>query len=135
MTRSRATGTQQKQQPAPVSTWPDGGLGTAVGYYALMGLFGAALATWFVFSLATQILAGQCSSFGLLCDRSLQEFIAPGVAGVVGGTLLPTAFRLRRTPPMFGPIVGAGVVVGVAIAVLPIILTDIESRRLVAPLR
>jgi len=37
-------------------------------------------------------------------------------------TLLPAAIRLRRNPPQVGPLVGVAVVVGVVVALLPIIL-------------
>jgi len=78
-----------------------------------------------VFSLATAVIGGYCeigASYGVLCDHSLQDFAAPSIAAIVGVTLVPTARRLRQDPPRLGTLVGVGVVVGLAVAVLPIVL-------------
>ncbi len=116
-----------QEQEGATGTPPRGSdTGPAVAYYGLVGLIGAALAAWFVFSLLEAFLGGYCP-IGRpgelsLCGHSLRDLIAPVVASVVGATLLPTARRLRRNPSRLGPLGGVGVVVGVAVAVLPIVL-------------
>jgi hypothetical protein len=96
------------------------GLGPAVAYYAAMGLFGLALAAWFVLSLVEAVTAGYCEGGGgLVCGHSLESLIAPSIAALVAATLLPTARRLRRQPPDVGPVSAVGAIVGVLIALLP----------------
>lgn len=101
------------------------GIRLAAAYYLIVGVIGAALGAWFVFSLVGAILGGYCDTTALgepLCGHSFQDFLAPIVASVVGGILLPTARRLLRDPPRLGLLAGVAVVVGVVVAVLPIVL-------------
>ena len=56
------------------------GLGLAVAYYGIVGLIGAALGAWFVFSLVEAILGGYCeigAPGAVLCGKPLQELLAP----------------------------------------------------------
>jgi len=101
---------------------PGSGVGVAVAYYGLLGLIGAALAAWFLFSTVEALLGGFCDPGAQVLCHYVQDFIAPTIALVVGVTLLPAAIRLRRNPPQVGPLVGVAVVVGVVVALLPIIL-------------
>ncbi len=90
------------------------GIRLAAAYYLIAGLIGTALGAYYGLSLAQAILG----DYG----HSLQDFLVPIVGSLVGVTLLPSARRLRRDPPQLGLLVGAGVVVGLAVAALPIVL-------------
>lgn len=114
-------------QERATGTPPRGGdNGPAIAYYGLVGLIGAALAAWFLFSLLGSFLGGYCEFEApgefFLCGHSLLDLIAPAVAFIIAATLLPTARRLARKPSRLGPVVAAGVVVGIGVAVLPILL-------------
>jgi hypothetical protein len=101
---------------------PGSGLGLAVAYYGFVGLIGAALAAWFVLSTVEALLGGFCDPGAEFLCHNVQDLIAPTIACVVGLTLLPTAMWLRRNPAQLRPLVGVGVIVGVVVALLPIIV-------------
>jgi hypothetical protein len=93
-------------------------VGPAVVFYAGLGLFGVALAAWFVLSLAESFAAGYCElAGGFVCG----DFIAPSVAGFGGLALLLTARRLRRNVPRVDTITAIGAAVGVLITAVPFV--------------
>ena len=112
----------KEQEHGPATRRQSRNLGSAVAYYGLVGLAGAALAAWFVISTVETLLGGYCDPGAEFLCHYVSDLIAPTIAFVVGLTLLPTARQLRRNPPELGPLVGVGVVVGVVVALLPIIL-------------
>lgn len=112
-------GPQQQRAPTP-QTSP--GVGPAVVFYAGLGLFGIALAAWFVWSLVENFAAGYCElAGGFVCGDMPIGFIAPSVAGFGGLALLLTARRLRPNVPRIGTITAIGSAVGVLITGLPFV--------------
>ena len=97
-------------------------MGPAVVFYAGLGLFGLALAAWFVLSLAEAVAAGYCAlAGGFICDHPPTDFIAPSVAGLGGAALVLTARALRRSPARVGVVTAIGAAVGVVITALPLV--------------
>jgi len=110
---------QQRGSPTPRRS---PGVGPAVVFYAGLGLFGVALAAWFVLSLVESFAAGYCEfAGGSICGHMPIGFIAPSVAGVGGVALLLTARRLREKAPRVGTITAIGSAVGVLITALPFV--------------
>lgn len=106
---------QQRGAPTPQTST---GVGPAIVFYAGLGLFGIALAAWFVLSLGENLAAGYCE---LVCGDMPTGFIAPSVAGFGGLALLLTARRLRPNVPRIGTITAIGSAVGVLITGLPFV--------------
>lgn len=114
---------------------PGRSIGLAVVYYLVAGLLALAAAATSVFTVVSAIGSG-CQLFfspteasngrGPLapeetfsCQQHV-DFVGPIVAIVVAVVMLATVRRLTRDPMRWGPLVGVGVVVGIAVAVLPL---------------
>jgi hypothetical protein len=109
-----------RDDPRSVTQQRGSDMGPAIAYYAIVGLIGAALAAWFLLSTVEAIAGGYCDPGAAFLCHYPQDFVAPSIAAVVGVTLLGTAWRLRRVPPRFGPLVVVGAAIGVAVPLLPI---------------
>ena len=105
----------------------------AVAFYGLAGLIALAAGAWLLLSTTTAMTGGCYVVFhlqgsrlltlgsqdGFLCEQTT-DLLGLIVPALVAATLLPTAWRLRRKPPRLGPVVAVGVVVGLAVAALPL---------------
>ena len=94
----------EPELPGPTRQRPGVGIRLAAAYYLIIGLIAAAFAAGFLQSLEPQ------------------DFLNPIVASVGSVIFLATARRLWRDPPRLGRLVGVGVVLGIAVAVLSIAL-------------
>lgn len=101
--------------------------GSAIAYYALVGLVAATLAAWFVISTLESLLGGYCDPGADFLCHYIPDLIVPSITLVTGVSLLATARRISREPPRLGPMVGVGTVVGVVVAVLPILLVVVAA--------
>ena len=124
---------EPKQVRALTTAHRGSGIVLAVAYYLIVGLIGLGAAALLLFSTVTAIAGGcyvvfhvqatgpllalgQQGSCGQNTD--LLGLIVPSLVAVI---LLTTARRLRRNPPGIGPVVAVGVVVGLAVALLPLV--------------
>jgi hypothetical protein len=96
--------------------WRGTALRTAAAYYGLLGLFGVALAAWFVLSAVND-------------ERVL---IPAAVALAVSLMALDTAWRIHHGPAAFGSLTRMSSIVGVGVPALPFmfILAMSDSLRI-----
>jgi len=130
---------EHEQERASVGPRRGSGIWLAVAYYLIAGLIGVGAAAWLLLSTVTAIVSDGCASFSLMnsgeifalgptglfagagmCEQRT-DLLGLIVPSLVAGTLLPTARRLWGNPPRLGLVVGVGVVVGIAVAALPLI--------------